>query len=126
MKNIYLVLAVVVMGFAVTSQAHAHVRFGFGVHVGFPVPPAPAYYPEVVGIAPYPGAVWMRGHWLWRPYARRYAWIGGYWNSPHPRYGYWHPGFGYRGREVARGGWDGHGRGHADGRNRPEGNRGRR
>jgi hypothetical protein len=39
---------------------------------------------EVVGIAPGPGYLWIRGHWAWRE--GRYVWIGGRWASS-PRAG---------------------------------------
>jgi hypothetical protein len=29
--------------------------------------------------APGPGAVWIPGHWVWRPYWGRYVWIRGHW-----------------------------------------------
>lgn len=45
-------------------------------------PPAPQY--EVVGVAPYPGAVWIGGYWGWA--SGRYVWNRGYWHAPHPGY----------------------------------------
>jgi hypothetical protein len=42
---------------------------------------------EVVGLAPYPGAFWVRGHWRWEG---RYVWFPGHWERP--RIGYrWEP-----------------------------------
>lgn len=32
---------------------------------------------EVVGVAPYPGAIWIRGHWLWNGAA--HVWMRGHW-----------------------------------------------
>ena len=40
-------------------------------------PPPPARV-EVVGVAPYPGAVWIRGYWV-RGYRHRWVWVRGYW-----------------------------------------------
>ena len=42
-----------------------------------PAPPAPKV--EVITVAPYPGAVWVPGHWQWRRRAREYVWILGHW-----------------------------------------------
>jgi len=33
---------------------------------------------EIVGVAPYAGAHWVRGHWGWR--RGRYEWIRGHWS----------------------------------------------
>ncbi|MGH8428295.1 MAG: YXWGXW repeat-containing protein [Gammaproteobacteria bacterium] len=45
---------------------------------------------EVVGRAPYSGAVWVKGHWVWR--SGRWVWAPGYWARP-PRAGVgWVPG----------------------------------
>jgi hypothetical protein len=50
--------------------------------------PPPAERVEVVGVAPYPGAVWVRGHWRWNGYA--HVWVAGHWQRP--RAGYvWEP-----------------------------------
>jgi hypothetical protein len=46
-----------------------------------PPPPPPA---EVVSVAPGPGYVWIRGHWVWRH--GNYVWIRGHW-SPRPTAG---------------------------------------
>ncbi len=37
--------------------------------------------PPVAGIvvAPGPRAVWVPGHWVYRPYWGRYVWVRGYW-----------------------------------------------
>ena len=42
--------------------------------------PPPPERVEVVAAAPYPGAVWIRGHWRWNGAA--YVWIGGHWERP--------------------------------------------
>jgi hypothetical protein len=41
-------------------------------------PPPPPDRVEVIGIAPYHGAHWVRGHWGWRH--GRYEWIPGHWS----------------------------------------------
>lgn len=33
---------------------------------------------EVIGVAPYPGAIWVHGYWA-RGYRHRYVWVGGHW-----------------------------------------------
>ncbi len=50
-------------------------------------PPA-APYPEVVGVAPFPGAIWIGGYWGWN--GGRHVWIGGRWEHPRPGF-YWAP-----------------------------------
>jgi WXXGXW repeat (2 copies) len=55
-----------------------------GVNIGGPVvvvhsqPPVERY--EVIGVAPGPGYVWIRGHWGWRH--ERWEWLGGRWERP--------------------------------------------
>lgn len=50
-------------------------------------PPPPRV--EVVGVAPFMGAIWMPGNWVWRD---RWAWHRGHWaHPPHPR-AQWAPG----------------------------------
>ena len=39
-------------------------------------PPAPQQ--EVIGVAPYPGAVWIEGYWGWN--GVRYVWVRGHWD----------------------------------------------
>ena len=59
-----------------------------------PAPPPPPQV-EVVGVAPYPGAVWVGGRYVWHVHG--WFWVGGYWNRP-PRvgavyvHGYYHHG----------------------------------
>jgi hypothetical protein len=49
-------------------------------------PPAPRV--EVIGVAPFAGALWIGGYWGWQ--GGRHAWVGGRWE--HPREGYrWEP-----------------------------------
>jgi hypothetical protein len=59
-------------------------------------PPPPQV--EVVGVAPYPGYVWLGGYWGW--VGGRYAWVGGRWAAPRPGYR-WYP---HRWEPVS-GGW---------------------
>jgi hypothetical protein len=66
-------------------------------------PPAPPY--EVVGVAPFVGAVWIGGYWNW--YGGRYAWVPGYWGPPRPGYTWVPPSWHRRGPgwRQSRGGW---------------------
>jgi hypothetical protein len=43
-------------------------------------PPPPPPQVEVIGVAPYPGAIWCGGHYAWQP--RGWVWVGGYWRRP--------------------------------------------
>ncbi len=67
-------------------------------------PPAPQA--EVIGVAPYPGYVWIGGYWGWS--YGRYAWVPGRWSPGRPGYHWvphhWQP---YGGRwRLAPGHWD--------------------
>ncbi|MEJ2060708.1 MAG: hypothetical protein P8Y64_09520 [Gammaproteobacteria bacterium] len=54
---------------------------------------------EVIGHPPYPDAVWIQGHWMWRD---RWVWNGGHWaHRPHPN-AKWAPG---RWHERRHGEW---------------------
>ncbi len=46
------------------------------VHVAQPVPP---WLHQPVPPAPYPGAFWIAGHWIWQ---RRWLWAYGLWAAP--------------------------------------------
>lgn len=60
-------------------------QYGYGAP-GYDVvnvpPPSPQY--EAVGVAPYPGAIWISGYWGWA--SGRYVWNRGYWHAPRPGY----------------------------------------
>jgi len=43
-------------------------------------PPPPPDRVEVIGVAPYSGAHWVKGHWGWR--RGNYVWIRGHWSRP--------------------------------------------
>jgi hypothetical protein len=78
-------------------------------YAGGPVlvaPPPPRV--EVVGVAPYPGYIWIGGFWNWT--GHRHEWVSGRWEAPRPGHrwvphqwsqgrdgwrlnrGYWQPG----------------------------------
>ena len=48
-------------------------------HVVVVQPAPPPLQVEVVGVAPYPYAVWVKGHWDWRPRSGKYVWVPGHW-----------------------------------------------
>jgi hypothetical protein len=86
-------------------------RDGYG-HDGYDddlvtiAPPEPRY--EVIGVAPFVGALWIGGHWNWA--GGRYAWAPGYWSRPRPGYRYESPRWNRHGRgwRQDRGGWRRH------------------
>lgn len=47
-------------------------------------PPTPRV--EVIGVAPFPGALWIGGFWRWG--GHRHVWVPGRWESPRPGYRY--------------------------------------
>ncbi len=49
------------------------------VVVARPGPPPPPRAVVVVPGAPWPGAVWVRGHYIWQPRWGRYRWVPGHW-----------------------------------------------
>ena len=55
----------------------AMIDSGCVVAAGPPPPPVPIVEAEVP--APYPGAIWIGGRWMWHPEHRRYEWHHGEW-----------------------------------------------
>lgn len=94
-------LAALALGGCVVAPVPS--QYGYaasGYEVANVPPPAPRY--EVVGVAPYPGALWISGFWGWN--SGRYVWNRGDWHAPRPGY-QWAPH-----RWVPQGGaWHGHG-----------------
>jgi hypothetical protein len=41
--------------------------------------PPPAARVEIIPVAPYPTAVWVRGYWFRDRYRHRWVWMGGHW-----------------------------------------------
>ncbi len=89
------------------TTASAQVRFGFGIHVGTPVPPVG--YTEVIVGPPYPDAVWVRGCWSWNGYEQRRIWVPGHWASRHYGPVYRERFYRHVPHGVARGWWRKHG-----------------
>ena len=80
-------IAALVLGGCVVAPVPSSYGYGYGyAEPGYEVatvpPPAPRY--EVVGVAPYPGAIWINGYWGWS--SGRYVWNRGYWHAPRPGY----------------------------------------
>jgi hypothetical protein len=67
MKRAYGIIAVMVL-IPILSGCTTYVR----------VPPPPPPQAEVVAAAPYPNAVWVAGHWAWRPARGIYVWAPGH------------------------------------------------
>jgi hypothetical protein len=79
----------------------SYAGFDIGINIGGPEvvvrsQPPPERY-EAVGIAPGPGYVFIRGHWVWRH--DRWEWMGGRWELPAQPGNVW-----ISGQWVARGG----------------------
>jgi hypothetical protein len=69
-------------GCVVAPAPHAHVRY----EPVMVAPPPPRV--EVIGVAPYPGHVWIGGYWGWS--GRAHHWVPGRWEAP--RHGHrWEP-----------------------------------
>jgi len=63
---------------------------------------------EVIGVAPFPGGIWIDGYWSW--VGNRHEWIGGRWERPRPGYR-WVPHRWYHERagwRMAEGHWETH------------------
>ncbi|MCD4814044.1 hypothetical protein K8S19_10190 [bacterium] len=42
-------------------------------------PPRPAMRVEMKSVRPAPRAVWVAGHWQWKPRGKRWVWVPGHW-----------------------------------------------
>ena len=70
--------------------------YGYGEAVGVAPPPIQG---EVIGVAPFPGYLWIGGYWGWS--GGRHVWNRGRWSSP--REGHrWEA---HRWERADRGGW---------------------
>ena len=70
MKKVFSLMAVLIL-IPLLSGCTTYVR----------VPPPPPPQAEVVGAAPFYGAVWVGGHWAWRPRLGTYRWVPGHWRG---------------------------------------------
>lgn len=75
--------ASVILSVGTTTASAASIN----IQVGTPPPPPRADYRA--WNRPAPGAVWIAGHNEWR--GGRWVWIGGYYDYPPRRGGYWVP-----------------------------------
>jgi len=71
MKKIFFYIAAAVIMVPLLSSCATYVR-----------PAPPPLQAEVIGPAPYPDAVWIRGFWVWRQGG--YVWIPGHWRTSPP------------------------------------------
>lgn len=79
------ILSPLVLGGCVVATAQpAYVRY----EPVLVAPPPPRV--EVIGVAPYPGYVWIGGYWTWHAPSRSHHWVPGRWEAP--RHGHrWEP-----------------------------------
>jgi hypothetical protein len=82
-----------------TSQARV------GVHIGIPLPAGVV----VMNRAPYPGAVWVPGHWVGDQYAGENVWVEGGWIASNPTPVWREREFRHIPHGVAKGWWRKHG-----------------
>lgn len=69
MKKVFCFIAVVIL-IPFLSGCVTYVR-----------PGPPPLRTEIVGAVPYPDAVWVAGHWAWKPRYGGYVWIPGHWRG---------------------------------------------
>merc|ERR1711969_351799 len=102
MKPLHLCLVLSLAAVTPACTATVRGRATTGVVVRSAPPPPPRV---VVGPAPYPGAVWVRGHYTWS--GSRYVWSRGRWVRPRAGYVYVQPRYVRRGGGyvLVRGGW---------------------
>jgi hypothetical protein len=72
-------------GCAVTAGPPPHPRHDYVI-----VAPPPPPRVEVIGVAPYPGYVWIGGYWTWHAPSHSHHWVPGRWEAPRPGH-YWEP-----------------------------------
>ena len=46
------------------------------------IPAPPPAQVEIIGAAPFPGAIWVPGYWEWHRVRRGYRWHHGNWRRP--------------------------------------------
>jgi hypothetical protein len=74
MKSTMLGLAMVLGAVMVVGSDSARSQIGVGIRIGPPAPRA-----EIIVAAPFPHAMWVRGHWMWDPWRGGYVWQMGSW-----------------------------------------------
>jgi hypothetical protein len=74
----------------------------YGGTVSYGPPTAQA---EAIGVAPYPGYIWLGGYWNWVSGA--YSWVPGRWSAPRAGYHWVQPTWARSGNgwRMSRGGW---------------------
>jgi hypothetical protein len=77
-RVVFVVTALAALLLLGNEPATSQVRVG--VHIGIPMPAGVV----VMHRAPYPGAVWVPGHWAWDEYSGRDIWIVGRWIASAP------------------------------------------
>jgi hypothetical protein len=79
--------AALALSACVVAPVGPYPRGGYAYGEAVVVAPPPLQV-EAVGVAPYPGYVWIGGNWTWS--GGRHVWVPGRWSAPRPGY-YWEP-----------------------------------
>jgi hypothetical protein len=79
--------AKIIAALGITLMAGGCAGTRFGVYATMPPPPLRV---EVIGNAPGPGFLWIRGYWDWR--AGGFAWVPGRWDRIPPGRHRWEDG----------------------------------
>lgn len=84
---VLIAVGAVALGGCVVAPIGPRGGYGYGYGPVVRIAP-PALQIETVGVAPYPGQVWVGGYWGWS--GNRHVWSPGRWEAP--RQGYrWEP-----------------------------------
>ena len=81
-----LVGATALLGACVVGPVDPYAPYGYGEGGAYVSVAPPAPREEVIGVAPYPGWLWLTGYWAW--VGGRHEWVGGRWEAPRPGYRY--------------------------------------
>jgi hypothetical protein len=57
----------------------AMLALSLGADCVYTIPPPPPPAVVVNSPRPYPGAVWVEGHWKWGRWRHHYVWMPGHW-----------------------------------------------
>jgi hypothetical protein len=86
LRGLLLAGAAALMSACVVAPAPYHYAgdpYAEGPYAEVAPPPIQA---EVVGVAPYPGWIWLGGYWNW--VGGRHVWVAGRWSEPRPGFHY--------------------------------------
>lgn len=80
----YLIVLAVVAACALPLAGCVVAGPGYYGYQVAPYGPPPPHH-EVIGVAPYPGYIWIGGYWSWTDHDY-YNWRPGHWQAPRPGY----------------------------------------